>query len=111
MTTRAQDNNILVYVTVGSAEEARSIAHAVVESRFAACANVLPQMTSVYRWNGSVISDAECVLLLKTLKSQYEPLERLVREMHSYDVPCIVSLPLTNGFEPFLKWIRDQTQS
>lgn len=99
----------LVYVTCGSRDEALAIARQLVDSRLAACANLLDGMTSIYRWQGAVQQDTECLLLLKTRTSLVEPLMARVRELHSYDCPCVVALPVEQGNPAYLQWVVDQT--
>lgn len=99
----------LVYVTTGSEPEAERIAAKLIEERLAACANILPGMRSVYRWQGRVTTDSECVLLLKTRADLVEAVTERVRALHSYDVPCVVSWALGGGNPAFLDWIGDET--
>lgn len=99
----------LVYMTAGTAEEARRIGAALVEERLAACANVLDGMTSVYRWEGEVRHDTEAVLIAKTRRALVERLTERVQEMHSYSCPCVVALPIVGGNAAFLDWIGTET--
>ena len=99
-----------VYITASDGEEARRLARAVVESRLAACANVFDTMTSVYRWQGAVQEDSEAVVIAKTREDLVPALTEKIKELHSYDCPCIVSLPLTGGSDDFLAWIAAETQ-
>ncbi|ACL05117.1 CutA1 divalent ion tolerance protein [Desulfatibacillum aliphaticivorans] len=101
---------VLVYMTAGSMEEARKIASALVEERLAACANILPQMESVYQWKGKIENDAEVVVIAKTKASLAEKLNARVLELHSYEVPCVVTMPITGGNPEFLAWIGEETQ-
>ncbi len=99
----------LVYMTAGSVEEARAIGTSLVERRLAACVNILPGMLSQYRWEGSVRTDEEAVLIAKTRRGLVEALTGHVREIHSYDCPCVVALPVEGGNPDFLQWIADET--
>lgn len=98
-----------VYMTAGSADEARKIARTVVEEKLAACVNILPNMNSFYEWNGTVRDDTELVLIAKTTAANFERLKDRVIELHSYDCPCVVELELKRGHAPFLEWIENQT--
>ena len=96
---------LVVLITTGSQDEAEQIAQALVADMLAACVNILPGVTSVYRWEGQVQRDQEWLLLAK---SRHDVLDRLierVRALHSYDVPEIVALPLAGGSEPYLRWL------
>lgn len=99
----------LVYMTAGSMEEARSVGASLVERRLAACVNILPGMLSQYRWEGSVQTDEEVVLIAKTRGELVDALTGHVREIHSYDCPCVVALPIEGGNPAFLQWIADET--
>ena len=100
-------NIYLVYMTTGDKEEARSIGRALVESRLAACVNILDNMTSLYCWGGSLQEDREVVLLAKTTADRFAELKTKVAELHSYDCPCILGFRVSDGFPPFLDWIRE----
>lgn len=102
---------IFVYMTTGSPEEAQRIGRTLVEERLCACVNILPQMLSVYRWQGAVEQGRESVMIAKTRADRFQDLATRVRELHSYDTPCIVELPLGRGDVPYLDWLmRESTQ-
>jgi len=98
-----------VYMTAGSIEEARKIGKALVSERLAACVNIIDRMDSMYWWEGAVQSASEVVMIAKTRESLVPRLTRKVKDLHSYECPCIVSLPITGGFQPFLDWIVGET--
>ncbi|MCW2236800.1 divalent-cation tolerance protein CutA [Azospirillum canadense] len=100
---------VFAYITAGSPEEARRIGRALVEERLAACTNILDGMTSIYRWQGAVEEATESVLIAKTRAALFEPLAARVRELHSYDVPCVVELKVGRGNPAYLDWLRDGT--
>ncbi|MCL1985696.1 MAG: divalent-cation tolerance protein CutA [Betaproteobacteria bacterium] len=102
---------IMVYVTAADADEARRIARALVEERLAACANILGRVESVYRWAGEVQSAEETAFLAKTTEDRFEALAARVRELHSYELPCVVAVPLVRGEAGFLDWIRESTEN
>jgi periplasmic divalent cation tolerance protein len=99
---------ILVYVTAATLEDAKSIGAAIVGERLAACANVIPGMTSIYRWEGEVRQDSEAVLILKTTEDRLDALTTRVRTLHPYDLPCVVALPIRGGNPAFLDWIAGE---
>lgn len=101
---------VLVYVTASSRDEALAIARAVVGERLAACANVLPPITSVFRWDGAAQEETETALLLKTRADLVERVSDRVRALHSYTCPCVVALPVTGGNPAFLDWIAEETR-
>ncbi len=96
---------VMVYVTTSSRGEAETIAHALVESRLAACVNVLGEIQSTYRWQGKVESANEVALMAKTRRALFDKICAKVKSLHSSDVPCIVAYPMTAGHAPFLEWI------
>ncbi len=100
---------VLAYITAGSRDEARRIGRALVEERLAACANVLDGMTAIYRWNGAVEEASEAVLIAKTRADLFDRLTERVRELHSYDTPCVVEIELGRGNPAFLDWLRAET--
>jgi periplasmic divalent cation tolerance protein len=100
---------LFVYICCKDRAQAEHIAMAAVEARLAACANIIPGMQSIYRWEGKVESAQETVLLLKTQAMHFEACAALVRRLHSYEVPCIVALPIAQGTPDYLGWIKEQT--
>ncbi len=99
-------DKVVVFVTCGSAEEGRKIARALVERRLAACVNMVSGIESVYRWQGAVEEASECLLTMKTTRAGFAPLRSAVLEMHSYELPEIVALPIVDGLEAYLGWIE-----
>jgi periplasmic divalent cation tolerance protein len=97
------------YVTAPSRVEALRIGRTIVEERLAACANVLDGMTSVYWWQGALEQAGEAVLILKTRTELVERLTARIRELHSYDCPCVVALPIEAGNPAYLDWIARET--
>ncbi len=100
---------VVVYVTAPSAEEARTLARALVEERLAACVNLLP-VESVYRWQGQLEEASEILLVVKTCHGRLDALAARVRALHSYTVPEIIALPLLAGWPPYLQWLEEETQ-
>jgi periplasmic divalent cation tolerance protein len=96
---------IVVITTVGDEEQALLIARELVARRLAACVNVLPGIRSVYRWQGKICRDGEHLLIVKTLDSEREAVAAAIRELHSYELPEILSFAVGAGDERFLAWI------
>jgi periplasmic divalent cation tolerance protein len=86
-------------------DKAAELAQFLVEAHLAACVNILPQLHSVYRWEGQVFSEAESLLFIKTERATYPELERRLRERHPYEVPEIVAMPIERGLPDYLQWI------
>ena len=102
---------IVVLVTAGSTAEGDRLARALVEERFAACVNRIQSIRSVYRWQGKVEENEEELLIIKSTRNLFAGLERRVRELHSYSVPEIVALPIVEGSQGYLEWLREQLSS
>jgi periplasmic divalent cation tolerance protein len=96
-------------VTTADEAEAKRIAQAVVEERLAACANVLGAIQSVYWWEGKVCEGEEVALVLKTSADRKTELIDRIKQLHSYDTPCIACLPIVGGNPDFLEWIKQET--
>jgi len=102
---------VMVFVTCKSSAEARRISRAMVTTRLAACANVLPgKIESIYRWRGKVERARETLLLLKTSRRSWPKLRDAIRRAHSYDVPEIVAVSIVAGLDKYLEWIGESVQ-
>lgn len=99
----------VVLVTAGSQEEAVAIATSLVQSQLAACVNLVP-IQSIYTWQGELHQDREWQLLIKTDLSQFQAIEAKIRELHSYEVPEIIALPILAGSQSYLNWISDSVK-
>lgn len=101
-----------VYITTKNRDEALKVASAIVEEKLAACANIIDGMESVYQWEGNIETSKECVLILKTSYSNVSRLTKRVKELHSYEVPCVISINLAEqeGNEEYLDWIIRSVQ-
>jgi periplasmic divalent cation tolerance protein len=99
---------IAIFTTAGSVDEARRIAQAVVERRLAACAQIT-EIDSIYRWKGAVQNDKEYRILIKTTDAQYDAVEAAIRELHSYELPAIYSMPFEHAYGPYAQWIEAES--
>jgi len=100
----------IVIMMASSSDEAEKIAETLVSRKLAACVNILPNIKSFYWWEGKICRDAEFCLLAKIKKEAFKEVERVVKEVHSYDVPEIILLPIEEGSEAYLNWISAVTQ-
>lgn len=96
----------IIYITAGSMDEAKSIGRTLVEERLAACANIFP-ITSIFRWKDNIEEAGEFGIIVKTRTDKVKDIENRVRQIHSYEVPCIVSFKIGSGSEDYLKWIGE----
>lgn len=99
----------MLYVTVGTSEEARSIAQALVSEHLVACVNIIDNVASIYHWDGAIQEDSECLLLAKTSITQRDAAMARVEELHSYDTPCVVAYDMSAGLPDYLSWVKAET--
>jgi periplasmic divalent cation tolerance protein len=97
----------IVFSTANSEQEARKIAHALVDRKLAACVNIVPQIESVYRWQGQVESAKEWLLLIKTTGEKFPAVRDAIRELHSYELPECIAVTINDGSAEYLQWIAD----
>ncbi|SRR6266849_761533 len=100
----------LVLTTAGSEEEARKIACALVERRLVACVNIVPQVESIYRWEGKVEKAQEWLLVIKTTGAAFDRVRDVIKELHSYEVPECICISIENGSPDYLKWIGESVE-
>jgi periplasmic divalent cation tolerance protein len=103
-------DKILVLTTASSKEEAHTIARALVERVLAACVNIVPQVGSVYRWEGEVEEAEEWLLIVKTTTAAFERVREAIQELHSYDVPECICLAIESGSPEYLNWLGDSVK-
>ena len=103
-------NNCVIYCSVPNDFSANLIATTLVEECLAACVNIVPSVTSVYKWEGNVQTDNELLLLIKTTQANYETVEKRIKELHEYNVPEIIAIPIIKGSEEYQKWIIEETK-
>jgi periplasmic divalent cation tolerance protein len=102
---------IFVYVTCKDRNEALNVGRAVVEARLAACANIIDGMDSIYWWKGELQVEKEAILIMKSRRDLFTELTEKVKSKHSYEVPCVVALPIETGNEDYLNWLMAETKA
>jgi periplasmic divalent cation tolerance protein len=100
----------LVLTACGSLEEARTIANTLVERQLAACVNIIPQIESVYRWQGKIETASEWLLIIKTTAEACNALRAALIGLHSYELPECIEIPIENGSDAYLKWIAESVR-
>jgi periplasmic divalent cation tolerance protein len=100
-------NHITVFTTVNSKEEAKKISQGLVEKKMAYCVNTIPSIQSTYFWNGKLCVDDELLLIIKTKEEKFLMLKNWILKNHSYDIPEVIALPITQGSSDYLKCIDD----
>ena len=104
------ENHIVTLCTVPDRESGERIAKALVEEKLAACVNLLPGVSSIYRWQGKVEKAEECLLIIKTGVSRFEPLKQRIKALHPYKLPEIIALPIIHGSREYLNWLTESTK-
>ena len=99
----------VVMVTAGNGDEALTIARTLVEEKLTACVQIIPRIRSIYRWKGEICDEEEHLLIMKTRSELFPLLQDRIRELHSYEVPEIISLPVADGLPEYLGWLIDNT--
>jgi periplasmic divalent cation tolerance protein len=100
----------IVLNTAGSQDEARKIAHALVDRHVAACVNIVAPVESIYRWEGKVETEQEWLLVIKTTAEAFARVRDTIRELHSYELPECIMLPIEDGSAAYLKWIEESVE-
>lgn len=100
----------MIYVTYPFLDLARDVSRALIESRLVACANIFPAHESLYHWEGKVQSDTEIAVIYKATSDKFNAIRDKILELHTYDCPCIVVLPIEKGHDAFLQWIEAETR-
>ena len=95
-----------IYVTVENFKQAEIIAELAIKNKLCACANIFPEIHSMFEWEGKVNIEKETVLILKTIESKFQKLEKLISENHTYETPCILKLDILKGNKKFLNWLQ-----
>ena len=107
----AETLHVLILTTLPAGADAAAFAAALVEDRLAACVSVLPEMESIYRWEGAVQRERERQLIVKTSRDRVDALRQRVGELHPYDVPEFLVVPIVDGSDAYLRWIGDSTRT
>ena len=98
----------LIYITTSETLESKKIANALLEKRLVACTNIIPQIASLYLWKGKIEMDNESLLIAKTRDDKVDQVIERVKELHSYETPCILQLEVKKGSEEYLQWMENE---
>ena len=101
---------VAIYSTMGNIEDAKKIAHSLVKEKLVACVNIIPKIESVYRWQEKIEEDSECVLIAKTTDKNVDKTIQKIKELHPYDLPDIIVLPIIGGLKDYLNYVKDETK-
>lgn len=103
-------NEVVVYITASGEDEAAKIAKSLVEAKLAACVNIVKNVRSIYSWQGKIEDESEALMIVKTQKKHFSAVSAKVKELHSYSVPEVIALPIIEGSEDYLKWLKEATE-
>ncbi|SPP65036.1 divalent-cation tolerance protein CutA [Nitrospira lenta] len=104
----AKNKIIIIFVTVHDQKEGRRISKEILTSRLAACVNIIPGIQSMYQWKGKIVQEKEAMLVLKTTRSRYRKLEQKIKQLHSYEVPEVIAIPLICGSPQYIEWVAKE---
>jgi len=102
---------VVVLITAPNEEAAAKMANDLVSSRLAACVNIIRNIRSIYRWQGKIEDEGEVLMIVKTRRELFQALETQVRKLHPYTTPEIIAVPIIEGFEGYLDWLKEETKS
>ena len=105
-----RSNYIVAFITTATADEAKTISQTLLDQRLAACINIVPRVNSQFWWQGKIDSAQENLLIVKTKASRLDEIIKLVKGLHSYDVPEIIALPIIGGNQDYLEWIETEVK-
>ena len=99
-----------IITTVSTEKEGRMIANELVKNKLAACVNIVPKVYSVYEWDNAIQNETEVMLMIKTTKAREKDVYQTVQSLHSYDTPELITLPIENGSDTYLRWVENSVQ-
>lgn len=100
---------IVIFITARSIDEARKIGQILVEEGLVACCNIVQTIESIFKWQGKLCIEHEVLMLIKTCDDRFNTVEQRIKQLHSYEVPEIISIPITHGSKPYLDWVIKET--
>jgi len=100
---------VVIYTTIDNMQDARKIAHTLVEEQLVACVNIIPNVESVYRWKGNIEEDNEYILIARTIDDNVEKAIQRIEQIHTYELPDIIVLPVTGGLKEYLDYVANET--
>jgi periplasmic divalent cation tolerance protein len=100
----------VIYTTLDNEQDARKIANFLIEEQIVACVNIIPNVISIYRWKGKIEEEKEFILIAKTVDENVIKTIKRIKELHNYELPDIISIPVNNGYEEYLEYIKRETE-
>ena len=109
MSTINDHKMLLVMTTINDIDKAKLLARQIIEEQLAACCNIVPGVTSIYRWKDELCEDQECLVVMKTTETRYKQLSEFIQQQHPYETPELIALPVTKSTQEYLSWVTKQT--
>ena len=109
MPTTNDQTMLLVLTTITDIDKGKLLARQIIEEQLAACCNIVPGITSIYRWKNELCEDQECLVVMKTTKTRYIQLSKFIQQQHPYDTPELIALPVTHSTQEYLSWVTKET--
>jgi len=106
-----EDSVIIIFITCGDKEDAQNISSVLVSNHLIACGNILSDVTSIFRWENRIENEDEVLLIAKSRHSRFDEIMKIVKEIHSYETPEIIALPVVAGSEDYLTWVMEETSN
>lgn len=108
--TKSDSQGIIVFCTIPSIDTGKTIARELVKLHLVACANIIPNLISVYKWNDQMHEDPECLMFIKSTLPRKDEIIQKIKELHPYEVPEIIVTPIVDGYAPYLSWLQEETK-
>jgi len=102
---------LLIYTTCSSVHEAKHISEILLKHNLIACSNIYPSMISLYKWNNMIAEDEECTIIMKAIEKNFSEIKEQIKKFHSYEIPCIVSLPISQIDDDYANWLLQSTNT
>ena len=100
----------VIYTTLDNKQDARKIANFLIEEQIVACVNIIPNVISIYRWKGKIEEEKEFILIAKTVNENVIKTIKRIKELHNYELPDIIAMPVNNGYDEYLEYIKRETE-
>ena len=109
MPTSSQPKMLLTITTITDIDKGKLLERQIIDNQLAACCNIMPRVTSIYRWKGELCEDQECLLVIKTVETRFKQISEFIKQQHPYETPELIALPVTKSTQEYLSWVIQET--